>query len=221
MGTNRQFAVLGLGSFGESVVKTLIDNGCEVLGCDIDMNAVQEVAKFATHVVQVDTTDELALSSLGLGNFDVVIVATGDNLEASILATMVAKESGAKYILAKAQTDMQKKILEKVGADSVILPEWEMGFKVANHLSSSNVIDIINLSDEYTLAEITPPDLWVGRTLSKANIRNTTGLNIIAIKRGKKIIISPKAEQVIEKEDILVAIGEVVDIHHFRRDRFD
>ncbi len=211
----KQFAVLGLGRFGESIVRQLSEYGCNVLACDNNQNIVQELSSYATHVIQVDVTDEHAIGALGLGNFDVVVVAIGSNLEATIMATLIAKEKGAKYVVARAQNNMEKTILEKVGADRVILPEFEMGAKVATTLVTTNVIDFINLSDQFGIAEIEPMEDWVGISLSKSNIRASSGLNIVAIKRGKHIIVNPRAEEVIKDEDILVAIGETVDIQRY------
>ncbi|MDR3238479.1 MAG: TrkA family potassium uptake protein [Clostridiales bacterium] len=219
MARSKQFAVLGLGRFGRSIVRTLSENGCDVLACDMDLEIVQDVSQYATHVLQTDVTDEGALFSLGLGNFDVVIIAIG-TLEPSVLATVIAKESGAKMIISKAMDTRHKKILEKVGADRVVLPEWEMGGKVAmnlltNNLITSNVIDYINLSDEYSIAEIEPKKGWVGHSLAKSNIRADFGLNVVAVKRNQKIIISPKPDATIEGHDVLVVIGETISISRY------
>lgn len=213
MSKNKQFAVLGLGRFGQSVARTLAESGYDVLACDNDIETVQEVSQYATHAVQADVMDSMAMSALGLGNFDVVVVAIGGDLEPSVMATMLAKESGVKHVIAKASNQTQKRILEKVGADRVVLPETEMGVKIATGLISSNIIDFINLSDEYGIAEIEPLPQWVGQTLHKANIRAMTGINIVAIKRGKRIIVSPKPDETIAHADVLVAMGENRDIH--------
>ncbi len=205
---NSQFAVLGLGRFGTSIVRTLCKNGCNVLACDEDEDIVQEISEIATHAVQVNVTDEAAMHSLGLGNFDVVIIAIGDDMEASLIATLVAKEMGAKFVLVKAQNSHHKVILEKIGADRVVLPEFEMGERLATSLITTNVIDYINLSEEFSIAEIEPLEQWIDVSIQKANIRATIGLNIVAIKRGKRVIVSPKADELIQDEDILVVIGE-------------
>lgn len=212
MAKNKQFAVLGLGRFGQSIVKTLISNGYDVLCCDNNLEIVKEMSKYANHVVQVDVTAEHALASLGLNNFDVVIVAIGDNMESSIMATLIAKQMGAKMVIAKAKNMIQKSILEKVGADRVVLPERDMGVRIATNLITTNVIDFINLSDKFGIAEIAPKPEWIGKSLQKSNIRATSGLNIVAIKRENKIIVSPRAEEVILEHDIIVAVGENSDI---------
>ncbi len=216
MARNKQFAVLGLGRFGMSIVRTLTDNGYDVLAVDSNMNKVNAIAHYATHVVQADVTEASAMAALGLGNFDVVIVAISGDMEASIMATLTAKESGSDHVIAKAINMTHKKILEKMGADMVVLPELEMGEKVATNLITTNVIDYINLSDEYSIAEIEPLKEWVGISLSKSNIRAEYGLNIVAIKKGNRVIVSPKAEQEINENDVLVVIGETNFIQRYK-----
>lgn len=212
---DRQFVVLGLGRFGDSVVRSLLNRGYHVLACDINSDVVQNISTYATHAVQVDVTDENAMSLLGIGNFDVVIVATGSSLESSTMATLIAKKLGANYVLAKAKNFMQKTILEKVGADKVVLPEWEMGIRVATNLVSSNVLDFINLSEEYSIAEIEPLSEWINLTLQKSNIRAKYGINVIAIKRDKKIIV-PTSSEVIYEKDIIIAIGCEKDLQRLQ-----
>lgn len=208
MRNNKQFIVLGLGRFGQSIAKTLLDNNCEVLCCDKSIELVNEISEYGCHALQADVTDAKALEELGINNFDVVIVAIGGNMEASILATMFAKEMGAKMIIAKAKTDVQKSVLKRIGADRVVFPEREMGFKIANSLISTNIIDYINLSNEFAIVEIEPIKRWVNKTLLKCKIRDEYGLNIVAIKRDNKIIVSPNPAETIRQEDILVVIGE-------------
>lgn len=209
---NRQFAVLGLGRFGQSIVKTLTNHNCEVLACDSDAARVHDVSQFATHVVQLDFTDTHAMEELGLGNFDVVIIAMSSNLEVSIISAMMAKEKGCKYVLAKAYTDVQKDILVKLGVDRVVLPEREMGEKIALNLINNNVLDTINISENFSIVEIAPVMKWIGVPIKKSNIRAEYGLNILAIKRNNKIIVSPKPDEVVLEDDILVAVGETSDI---------
>lgn len=208
MGRNRQFAVLGLGRFGQSLVKTLIENDCDVLCCDKDIEIVNEMAKYGCHALQADVTDVHVLDQFGINNFDVVIVAIGEDMEGSILATMMAKELGAKFVIAKAKNDIQKSILEKVGADRVVLPERDMGVRIANTLITTNIIDYINLSDKFAIVEIQPEKNWVNRSILDSNVRAKYGLNIVAIKRQNHIIVSPLPSEVIEEKDILVVVGK-------------
>lgn len=208
MRRNRQFAVLGLGRFGQSIVKTLVENDCDVLCCDKNMEIVNEMAKYGCHAIQADVTDINALDQFGINNFDVVIVAIGENMEGSILATMMAKDFGAKFVIAKAKNDIQKAILEKVGADRVVLPERDMGDRIANTLIKTNIIDYINLSDKFAIAEIEPYDSWIGKEIIESNVRAKHGINIVAIKRNNDIIVSPLPTEIIKSEDILIVVGE-------------
>ncbi|WP_317366717.1 TrkA family potassium uptake protein [uncultured Tyzzerella sp.] len=208
MGRNRQFAVLGLGRFGQSLARTLIENDCDVLCCDKDIEIVNEMAKYGCHSVQADVTDVHVLDQFGVNNFDVVIVAIGEDMEGSILATMMAKELGAKFVIAKAKNDIQKSILQKVGADRVVLPERDMGARIANTLITTNIIDYINLSDKFAIVEIQPEKNWVNKSILDSNVRAKHGLNIVAIKRENTVIVSPLPTEVIKQEDILVVVGE-------------
>ncbi len=209
MSKYRQFAVLGLGRFGKSVVKVLFDNGYNVLACDSNMSNVKEVSSYSTLAVEVDVTDELAVKQLGLKNYDVVIIAIGEDLEASIMATLLAKEAGGKEVICKAKTMLQKSVLLKVGADRVVLPEKEMGERVATNLITTNVIDFITLSDNFGIAEIEPKSDWIGKNLIESNIRAEYSLNIVAIKRDNdEIMVSPYPTEIITEGDRLVVIGE-------------
>lgn len=212
MARNKQFIVLGLGRFGQSIVRTLVENGCDVLCCDKDIEIVNEMSKYGCHAIQADVTDVHVLNEFGINNFDVVIVAIGENMEGSILATMMAKDLGAKYVIAKARNDIQKSILEKVGADRVVLPERDMGKRIASTLISTNIIDYINLSDKFAIVEVEPDKKWVGKTILDSNIRAKFGLNIVAIKRENKVIVSPPPTITIHEEDILVVVGENDDV---------
>lgn len=212
MSKNKQFAILGLGRFGQSIAKTLVDNGCDVLCVDKNIDAVNEMSKYASNVTRADVADVHAMSALGLNNFDVVIIAIGENMEAGIMATLIAKEMGVQNVITKAKNEIQKSILQKVGADRVVLPEKDMGIRIATNLITSNIIDFISLSDKFTIAEIEPRKEWIDISLKKSNIRAEHRLNVVAIKRNNDIIVSPKAEEIIQKDDILVIIGTITDI---------
>lgn len=216
---NNQFIVLGLGKFGKSIVSTLVEAGMDVLAVDKDHDVVQEVSKIATHTVKADIRDINALNALGLNNFDVVIVAISSDTEASLISVMIAKEKGCKFVLAKATTRIQKEILEKVGADRVVLPEKEMGEKIAKSLLDSSIIDYINLSDKYSIAEVAPLKKWIGLTLIESNIRQRFNLNIVAIKRINKIVVNPRPNEKIEYGDVLVVIGDNADIRNLSHSR--
>lgn len=217
----REFAVIGLGRFGASVALTLHELGYHVLGVDVDEAKVQALANRLTHVIQADCTDENTVRSLGLRNFDTVVVAIGQDLEASVLVTLMLKELGVKNVVAKAATDAHGKVLERIGADRVVFPEKEMGAKVARFISESNILDYIELTPEVSVVEFTPGDAFVGKTLREIDFRAKFGVTVLAIRRGDSVRISPPADQPIRHGDILVAIGENSDIERLetRRER--
>lgn len=212
---NKQFAVIGLGRFGSAVTKTLIDNGYDVLCCDKDMSIVKRIEPYVTKALQIDVMQENAIQSLGLNNFDVVIIAIGDSLESSVMATMYAKEAGVKKIIVKAQNLSEKKILEKIGADKVIMPEVDSGRRVAINLITTNVIEYISFSEKFAMAEISPLKEWSNKTLAEANIRAKYGFNVVAMKENDNVIVTPGPNEIIKDESILVIIGESSQIQKF------
>ena len=204
---NRQFAIIGLGRFGSNMAKALHKMGYEVLAIDKDMQKVQEFSNEFTHVVQADATDEDALRALGILNFDVVVVAIGENLQSNVLATLQLKEIGARYIVATARDTLQIKLLEKIGADRVVSPERDMARRVAYNLASTSVMDYIELSPEFSIVEITVPHSFQNKTLVESNIRAKYGINVVAIKRGEDLIVSPQPTEHLLKDDIAVVVG--------------
>lgn len=204
----QSFAVLGLGRFGTSIVETLSQYDVDVLACDRVDAKLHAVADYATHVVKADVSDESALISLGLGNYDVVILGMGEEFEASQIATMLAKEQGAKRVIVKARNKRQKKILESIGADEVILPEYEMGAKVARRLAGSNILDVLEESDFYSISEMKPMAEWVGKSVRQADIRRKHDLMILAIRRGDKLSIPVSPDRMIQEDDVLITLSE-------------
>ncbi|AKM18366.1 TrkA family potassium uptake protein [Anoxybacillus geothermalis] len=211
----KQFAVIGLGRFGGSICRTLSEQGMEVLAIDIDEDRVNEFAAVASHAVVGDTTDENVLKSLGIRNFDHVIVAIGDNIQASILTTLILKELGVNHITVKATNDYHEKVLKKIGADQIVHPERDMGERIAHNLISNNVLDYLELSDKYSIVEIVASERLDGHSLLELDIRARYGINIVAIKRGTSVIVSPLASEIIRKGDVLVVIGADSDIDRF------
>ncbi|KZB91307.1 potassium transporter Trk [Bacillus sp. VT 712] len=211
----KEFAVVGLGRFGGSICKTLSDQGMEVLAIDTDEEKVNEYASVASHAVVGDSTDEGVLKSLGIRNFDHVIVAIGDNIQASILTTLILKELGVKKITVKAQNDYHAKVLSKIGANFIVHPERDMGRRIANSMISNSVLDYLELSDEHSIVELVASKKMAGNTLIDLNIRAKYGINIVAIKRSQDIIVSPQASESIKQGDILIVIGADVNINRF------
>lgn len=204
----KQFAVIGIGRFGSSVASCLANQGYEVMAVDDDEERVQKISEVVTHAVCADTTDEEALKSLGIRNFDAVVVAIGHDVQASVLTTLLLKEAGVSYIVAKAQNVLHGKMLEKIGADRVVYPEWDMGMRIAHNLISTNVLEYIELSPELSIVEVTVPREMVGKALSESSLREGYGLNLVAVKRGGTILVTPKPTELFRQGDILFVIGE-------------
>lgn len=212
----KSFLVLGLGRFGRSVARTLYELGYEVMGVDGDEKIVNDISGQISHAIQADITSEAFLRSIDVSEFDAAIVAVGSNTQVSIMVTVLLKELLAKFVLVKAQDDFEEKILYKIGADKVILPEKDMGVKVARNLSTNNFFDIIEISPEYSITSETPPAAWHGKTLGELGARTRYGINILAIKNVNKTNIMPNANTVIESGSELIILGTNNDIKRFR-----
>lgn len=206
--TNKNFAVLGLGHFGMSIIQTLSELDVNILACDRDEAKLQLATEYATHVVRADVADENALTRLGLGNFDVIVLAVGRDFEASQIATMIAKENGAKYVIVKARNLRQKKILESIGADEVILPEHEIGAKLARRLASPNIMDILDDSEFYTITEMHPMEEWLNQTIQESDIRRKHNITVLAVRRGDQVIIPVSPAEVLTEHDVLIVFSE-------------
>jgi trk system potassium uptake protein len=213
----KEFAVIGLGRFGGSICRALSEQGMEVMAIDNNEERVNQFAMIVSHAVVGDTTDETVLKSLGIRNFDHVIVAIGDDIQSSILTTLILKELGVKNITVKAQNDYHEKVLLKIGADHVVHPERDMGKRIAHNIISNNVLDYLELSDQHSIVEIVASDKLDGHSLIDLDIRAKYGINIVAIKRQDDILVSPQASEVIRKGDILIVIGADLDINRFEK----
>lgn len=214
MKQGKQYAVIGLGRFGTSVAGTLHKLGYEVLAIDSNEDRVQEFSNEVTHVVQADTTDEAALLALGIRNFDVVVVAIGEDVQANVLTTLQLKEIGVPYIVSKARDALHGKMLQKIGADRVIYPERDMGQRLAYNLVSSSVLDYIELSPDLGIVEVRIPQILIGKTLAETNLRVRYEINVVAIKRDKTLIVPPLPNEKFMNDDILVVVGEMKRIQH-------
>ncbi|PAB59433.1 potassium channel family protein [Anaeromicrobium sediminis] len=213
----KQFAVIGCGRFGSSVARTLYGLGFDVLAIDSNEDTIQNIADSVTHAVQADATEENSIKSLGMGNFDVAIITIGSNIQSSIMATLIAKELGVKYVVAKAQNELHAKVLYKIGADRIVFPERDMGVRLAHNLVSSNILDYIELAPDYSIVEIASLTEWEGSSLRDLNMRAKYGINVMAIKRGTEINISPSALDSVKKGDVLVVIGHNDDIQKIEK----
>ncbi|MGC5326332.1 potassium channel family protein [Brevibacillus sp. SYSU BS000544] len=211
----KQFAIIGLGRFGSSVARTLYEMDFEVMGIDENEDRINEIIQYVTHAVVADSTDEMALKEIGIRNFDVVVVAIGADIQASILTVLILKEMGVKKIVAKAQNERHGQVLYKVGADRVVFPERDMGVRVAHNLISANVLDFIELAEDYSVAEVVVSRSMVSNTLRQLDVRAKFGVNVIAIKSGENFNIAPGPDEVIKEKDVLVVIGHNRDLKDF------
>lgn len=206
---NKQFLIIGAGRFGSSVAHTLYERGHDVMVVDNDEVLIQQISDSVTHAVQANAVNEGALRALGVKDFDVVIVAIGHEIQASIMSCILLIELGARYVVAKAQTELHGKVLKKIGVNRVVFPERDMGQKLAHSLLSPNIIDLIELSDDYSVVEVTAPEEMVNHTLQELNLRARYGVNIIALRsQNGDTNISPAAEEKVIVGDILVVVGE-------------
>ncbi len=203
----KQYAVLGLGSFGESVALTLENMGCDVLVMDDSYEKIQDISDKVSYAMKADVSDPDALQALGGKNLDGVVVAVSENLEAGIMATMLCKEMGIPLVVAKAKNRLQGAILKRVGADRIVYPEIEMGSRVAKSLVSREFMDWIELSNDYSMVEIAVPDKWVGRTLVDINVRERLGINVVGIIINGKIDVTLDPQKPLPEGGILIVIG--------------
>ena len=214
----KTFVVIGLGRFGTAVATELCELGHEVLAIDAHEESVQQIAERVTHAVTGDARDPAVLRALGVRNYDCAIVAVGDDVGNSALITLNLKEIGVKRVICKAQSHVHRKVLEKIGADRVVFPEHEMGVKLAQGLSSSNVLNFIELSDDYGIVEIAIPKEWQHKTIQELDVRKRYHVNIIAMRKGGsgELNVAPGAAYVMEPGDAAVTLGRTEDINRLQ-----
>jgi len=205
-----KFAVIGLGSFGSNVAKTLYQRGHEVLAVDRDKAKVEAAKDYTSHAVQMNSADKENLEALGIQDMDVVIVSLGPEMEASILTVLYLHELGVRRVVAKALTEDHAKILEAVGANEVIYPEKDMAVRTALKLTNPNILECLPLSSGISIQEIAPPEKFIGKSLRELDLRNKFGVQVIAVREliPERTVYIPKADFVIKDSDILVVMGE-------------
>lgn len=204
----KSYIVIGLGRFGTEVARQLYSLGCEVLAMDHSADLVNQISNDVTHAVVGDARDKGVLRALGAGDFECAIVAIGGSLADSVLATMNLKELGVPRIVGKAHDETHRQVLLKLGADQVVIPEKENAARLARSLASPNVLEYIELSDEYGIIEVPAPKRWQEKTLKELNVRAKLGVNIIAVKRDSQINVSPAADYKIIAGDVMVVLGD-------------
>ena len=214
----KTYVVIGLGRFGTAVATELCNLGHEVLALDESEDRVQNVADRVTHAVSGDAKDPTVLRALGVRNYDCAIVAVADDVGDSALITMNLKELGVKEVIAKAQSHVHQKVLQKIGVDKVVFPEHETGVKLAQHLSSSNILNFIELSDDFGIVELAAPKVWQGHSISELDVRAQYGVNIIAVRKGEtgRLDVAPGGDYVLAPGDVVVSLGrnENISILH-------
>ena len=204
----KSYIVIGLGLFGQALARQLCMLGAEVLAMDMRSDLVQQMANDVTHAVVGDAQDKEVLRALGIRDFDCAVLAIGDDLAASVLITMNLKELGVPYIVCKAHDETHRRVLEKLGADRVVIPEQENAQRLGRSLHSHNVLEYIELSRDYGILEVPAPKSWVGKTLKELNVRAKLGVNIIAVQNGKTTNVSPAADYLIQEADTMVVLGD-------------
>ena len=204
----KSYIGIGLGRFGSEAARQLCAYGCEVLAVDNSSELVQQISSDVTHAAVADARDKSVLRALGAGDFDCGIVAIGGSLGDSVLATMNLKELGIPKLVCKAHDETHRQVLLKLGADQVVIPEKENAARLARSLSNPNVLEYIELSEEYGIIEVPAPKRWQGKTLKELNVRAKLGVNIIAIEHDSKINVSPGADYQILDGDIMVVLGD-------------
>ena len=209
---HKTIAVIGLGQFGSTVAKMLASMDHEVLGVDIDPEVVQKISPFITHAIVADTTDGEAIKALALSQFDIVIVAIGDNVQANLMTSMLLKEMNMPHVVSKAESDLQGKMLKKMGVDMVIYPEYDVAQRLVQSLTRDYVMDYLQLSKNISLIEIKMPSFMVGTCLKDSNLREKYNLNAVGIRRGEDLEVPPNPITILGEDDKLLVIGNNSDL---------
>ena len=216
MSINRTYAVFGLGRYGRAVAEELVKSGAEVIAIDENEEYVNDASATIPICKCADITDPEVIEKLGIANVDVVIVAMASNLEASVMATLLCKEAGVKTVIAKCADDMQKKILSKVGADQVVFPESESGTRLARNLISSGFMDLIDLSDDVSMVELSVRPEWRGKNLLQLNLRRKYGINVVAVCQGESVNINIDPEKALDETMKLIVIAHTSELNKLK-----
>lgn len=212
----KRFAVIGLGRFGASVARVLNDMGQQVLAVDNNADRVDALAPMLSHIVRADSTDPASLKSLRIWEYDVVVVAIGDDVEASVITCLNCRDLGVQMLVAKAQDDAHGRVLERLGVDRTVYPQRDMGSRVAHNIVAGGIIDFVRLSDKYGMADLEAPVPLCGHTLQELDLPNRYGLNVVTIKRGKRMMVSPGPAERIQKGDVIVVIGDAEGVNRLQ-----
>ena len=218
MGIDQTYAVFGLGRYGTAVARELVESGAEVLAVDSDEEVINNASAFLPYCRCADVTDPDALQQLGIANIDVVVLAMAGDLESSVMAAMLCKELGVKTVIAKCATDMNCRIMSRVGADRVIIPEHESGIRLAKSLLSAGFTDIIELSQDVSMLELEVWPEWVGKSLAELNLRRKYSINVVAMVKGSQISVNIEPDKPLEAGVRLIVIANVDKLRRLRRE---
>ena len=213
----KSFMGIGLGRFGTAVAEELYALGHEVLAIDREEGCAQRVSEIVTHTIIADAKDESVLQSIGVRNFDGVIICMTD-IEDSVMIALMLKDMGAKYIIAKSKSKQHSRMLELIGVDRIVFPEQDMGVRLAQTISSRRALDFIELSPDYAIVELPLPNVWQDKTLAEIGVRKQFGINVLAVRRGEKEIqVSPQAEFLLKHRDVLIVVGKNQNIRKLEK----
>ncbi len=213
----KQFMIIGLGQFGQSLVATLYNSNVDLLVIDRDVTKLEAIGNMASQAVCADASKQEVLEQFDIDTFDGAIITIGHDMEFSVKTVMHLNEMGMPFIMAKATTDFEGRILTKVGADKIIFPDREVGYRLGKEIASGNYYDALDISDTYCITDITLPEKWIGKSIIGLNLRKAYGLNIIGIRRQGDVIVNPSPDFVFEDEDVLIVLGSNADIENVRK----
>lgn len=208
----KEYVVIGMGEFGTSVARTLANSGVAVIAIDREEKNLEGVIDVVTHTICADVTNPEAMKQVGISDCDVAIVAIGNDLESNMLITIQLKEMGIPYIMAKASSDLEGRLLKKIGADKIVFPDKHMGTRVATEFLNSNYYEAIELSESYSMINADVPEEWIGKSLVELNVRARYGINIVGIKNGEEININPRPDVRLRVGDEMIVLGHNADL---------
>lgn len=213
----KEFMIVGLGQLGKNLVRSLYNSDIDLLVIDKDSSKLEEIEEMAVQAICADASKEEILNQIEINSFDGAIVTMGNDIESSVKIVMHLSEMGMPFIMAKATSEFEGRILRKVGADKVIFPEREVGIRLGKEIAFGNYYDLLDLSDTYSITDLNLPNEWINKSIMQLNLRKTYGLNVIGIRRDDELIINPGPNEVFCDEDVLIVLGSNEDIHKARK----
>lgn len=213
----KQFMIIGLGQFGKSLVSTLHNSNVDLLVIDRDITKLEEIGDKASQAVCADASKQEVLEQFDIESFDGAIITIGHDMEFSVKTVMHLKEMGMPFIMAKATSDFEGRILTKVGADKIIFPDREVGIRLGKEIVSGNYYDALDISETYSITDIVLPNKWVNKSIIELNLRKSYGINVVGIRRQEDVIINPTPDFVFKDEDVLITLGSNKDIENVRK----